>query len=108
MTTFDGSRSPSQGTDRGDAAEPTATRRAAALAREVADLVPGWSPADTPGLLAQVAQADPSIGLPALLAWLSLAACDMPQASAALDSWRAGLAACAPGERDLLPRLLRR
>lgn len=79
-----------------------------AIADEVSAGVPGWAPERTPGLLRLAAQADREIAVPAMLAWLYLAACDMPRAEAALQQWRAALSACPPPVRQALPRLLRR
>lgn len=79
-----------------------------AIVDEVSAGVPGWAPEKTPGLLRLAAQADREIAVPAMLAWLHLAACDMPRAEAALQQWRAALSACPPAVRQALPRLLRR
>jgi len=88
---------------------PTASQaHRQAIADEVSARVPGWTPEKTPGLLRLAAQADREIAVPAMLAWLHLAACDMPRAEAALQQWRAALSACPPSVRQALPRLLRR
>ncbi|MFM8239879.1 MAG: glycosyltransferase [Actinomycetota bacterium] len=80
----------------------------AAVAAKVHEALPHWSPELTPRLLQQAAQGGLHLGVPAMVTWLSLAVCDMPGASAALQQWRRALAAMPPDERDALPRLLRR
>lgn len=89
--------------------QPTASQaHRQAIADEVSVGVPGWVPEKTPGLLRLAAQADREIAVPAMLAWLQLAACDMPRAEASLQQWRTALSACPPPMRQALPRLLRR
>lgn len=88
---------------------PTASQaRSQAIADAVSAGIPGWAPEKTPGLLRLAAQADSEFAVPAMLAWLHLAACDMPRANAALHQWRTALSACPPPVRQGLPRLLRR
>lgn len=88
--------------------DPSLQARRDAIADEVSAAVPGWTPEKTPQLLRLAAQADREIAVPAMLAWLQLAACDMPRAEAALQQWRTALSACPPRVRQALPRLLRR
>ncbi len=84
------------------------THRPMVLAQAVRTVLPRWTPGRTPGLVLQAAQAEFRVGVPVMLAWLQLAACDMAAADTSLSRWRTAVATLSPAERAALPRLIRR